>query len=413
MSVINQMLRDLDARHASEQERAGLPPRLRTLPPTTVRRSAEWRLLVLGMVVGAAITALLANWYFAPPALPVSVATPASTPVPPPAPTPAAVSQPPAPAAMPPNPETAPPAAAPTAAAAIPDLSLPPVSVPTDSAEMKLSSLPALAESDALSQFAPAKPAAQPAPPKKSAAAKNAPVQAAAQPAKAAADSVKRAPESREAKPAPLSATSTSAAGTEDAQIDKRMKGGQAREMADGEYRKAMQAVKRGDNTAAYPLFQRALELDPGLAKARQGLLSVLVGGRQWAEARQVAQNGLALDPTQTGWATILARLQFEQGDAAAAIETLARHAAHASGDADYQGLHAYLLQKQQRPAEAVQRFQAALALRPNEGRWWFGLGLALEAAGHGGEAKEAYAKAKEVGNLPGDMMSVVEHKLR
>jgi MSHA biogenesis protein MshN len=183
--------------------------------------------------------------------------------------------------------------------------------------------------------------------------------------------------------------------------------------MADGEYRKGMQAVKRGDNAAAAPLFKHALELDPGHAKSRQALLSVLVGARQWAEAQQVARSGLALDPAQTGWATILARLQFEQGDAAAAIVTLENHAVHAGGDAEYQGLFAYLLQKQQRPAEAAQRFRTALALRPSESRWWFGLGLALEAAGQGGEAKEAYAKAREVGNLPADMLAVIEQKLK
>ena len=72
-----------------------------------------------------------------------------------------------------------------------------------------------------------------------------------------------------------------------------------------------------------------------------------------------------------------------------------------------------YLLQKQQRPAEASERFKTALSLRPNEGRWWFGLGLSLENAGRGDEAKEAYAQAKQVGNLPADMAATVEQKLR
>lgn len=247
---------------------------------------------------------------------------------------------------------------------------------------------------------APAKPAPDPKP-----------VPAAAKPvpavAKPAAEPSKPA---RESRPAPASVAETMPA---DAQIDKRQKGGQAHEMAESEYRKGMQAVRRNDNAGAVPLFKHALELDPGHAKARQALLSVLVASRQWAEAQQVAKSGLALDPAQTGWATILARLQFEQGDAAAAILTLENYAVHAGGDADYQGLFAYLLQKQQRPAEAAQRFRVALALRPGEGRWWFGLGLALEAAGQGGEAKDAYAKAREVGNLPADMLGVVEQKLR
>jgi MSHA biogenesis protein MshN len=199
----------------------------------------------------------------------------------------------------------------------------------------------------------------------------------------------------------------------EEAQIDKRPKGGQGRELAEAEYRKAMQAVKRGDNEAALPSFKRALELDPELARARQGYLSVLVAVRRWDVARQVAEQGLDLDPTQSSWANIVARLQFEQGDAAGAVQTLERFAVHASHDADYQGLFAYLLQKQQRPAEAAERFRAALQVRPNEGRWWFGLGLSLEQAGNAAGAKEAYAKAKAVGNLPPDMASTVEQKLR
>lgn len=414
MSIINQMLRDLDARHASEQERAGLPPRLRTLPPRQLARGGDWRMLVAGMVAGGTLVGVAAAWYFSPGAQPPAAALPA------PASRPAA--------AVPPVPQGSP-------AAAVP------AGDPADAADMKLSTLLAAAKPEPEPEpesTAPARaqPVAPPAPAPKSVAkvaeaapaparpvpevkpasgAKPAAEQARpAQPAKAAAETPRPAPEppraAREARAATAPAAEPAAP---DAQIDKRAKGGHARELADAEYRKGMQAMKRGDSAAAAPLFKHALELDPGHARARQALLSVLVGGRQWADAQQVAQSGLALDPAQTGWATILARLQFEQGDTAAAIATLENHAVHAGGDAEYQGLFAYLLQKQQRPAEAAQRFRTALALRPGEGRWWFGLGLALEAAGQGGEAKEAYAKAREVGNLPADMLSVVEQKLR
>jgi MSHA biogenesis protein MshN len=398
MSIINQMLRDLDARHASEQERAGLPPRLRTLPPRQVARGGDWRMLVAGMLAGGALVGIAASWYFSPGAQP-----------PAPVPAPVATPAPPAPT-VPPAPTFASPAV-PAAA---------PLPTPAEEArDMKLSTLLAAAQPETPATSA-AKPAAPPVPAPKLAAAAKAPEAArpsATVPApepKAAPPAVKPVTEparpARETRPAPLPAAEPA---LPDAQIDKRAKGGQAHEMADGEYRKGMQAVKRGDNAGAVPLFRHALELDPGHARSRQALLSVLVGARQWAEAQQAAKSGLALDPAQTGWATILARLQFEQGNAAAAIATLENYAVHAGGDAEYQGLFAYLLQKQQRPAEAAQRFRIALALRPGEGRWWFGLGLALEAAGQGGEAKEAYAKAREVGNLPADMQAVVEQKTK
>lgn len=349
MSVINQMLRDLDARDASEQERSGLPPKLRPLPPSRLVRGRNWQMLALGVGIGA-VAAGLVFWLLSPA-------------VPPPVPAPAP--RPPAGAAVQPAP------------------------LPIDAGEMKLSTL-----------IAQGKP---PEPP--------APVPKQPLPEKSAVADRPSAEAKPTVAPKPPFAAKPSPAG--DAQIDKRSKDMPGREIAESEYRKGMQAVRRGDYAGAQPLLQHALELDPGAAKARQALLSVLVSGKQWAEAQQVAQGGLVIDPAQTGWAAILARLQFEQGDTPAALETLARHAAHAGNDADYQGLFAYLLQKQQRPAEAVQRFEAALALRPQEGRWWFGLGLALESAGRGGEARDAFAKAREAGNLPADMVAIVEQKLR
>jgi len=367
MSVINQMLRDLDARHASEKERTGLPPQLRTLPPLPVTRPKQWRLLAVGMAAGAVIAGLFASVFlgFGPTVAPGAV---------PPAPTfsdSAGQSNPPVPPKVEeerhPSGETGEMKLA-TQLMAFPEPLLAPAPPPVTPAVVK-------------PKPDPAKPAPAPSP----------------------------APAPREAKPAPA----TSPPPPAEAQIEKRSKDGRAHDQAENEYHKGVQAVRRGDTAAALPSLQRALELDPAHAKARQALLSVLVGSRQWDAARQVAQSGLAVDPAQSGLATILARLQFEQGDTTAALDTLTRHAAHATGNADYQGLFAYLLQKQQRPAEAAQRFQAALALRPNEGRWWFGLGLTLESAGRGGEAKEAYAKAREVGNLPPDMTAVIEQKLR
>lgn len=374
MSVINQMLRSLDDRQATDKDRAGLKAPLRSLPVEQLARRGALPLLAAGALLGA-LVAGAAVWWMAPkPAAPPPPPPPVVVPAPPPpAPVPAAIA----------------PAPAPDAARVAAEETLRP---PIDLADMKFSLLLA---------HAPESPgAAEPKPAPAPAAAVAKPPVAAAPPAPKPA-----APKPAEAKPAPTAAA--------DAQIDKRTPGGMANEKADAEYRKGMQVVKQGDSAAALPLFQRALELDPMLARARQALLSVLVGARQWSEAQRVAQAGLALDPAQPGWAMILARLQFEQGETAAALDTLTRHAAHAQSNADYHGLFAYLLQKQQRPAEAAEHFRTALSLRPSEGRWWFGLGLALETAGQVAAAREAYLKAREIGNLQSDMAAVVEQKLR
>jgi MSHA biogenesis protein MshN len=348
MSIINQMLRDLDARHASANERTGLPSNLRTLPPEQTPRSKTWLLPVAGLFVGALIA-----WFVVSQQTVTPVATPPSVAVAPPVAEPQPVPSTPAPVPEMPAPIPAPKPA-------------PVVKVPAPAAT----------------------PVAAPVPP---------PVDK---------------PVGKPAKTVVATPVVTVSVG--EGQIDKQAKvGGMSREQAEIEYRKGMQAAGIGDYAGAMPPLRRALEIDPRHAKARQALLSVLANGRQWDEVKQVAQSGLALDPARSGWAVILARLQHEQGDTDGAVKTLETHAAHAAGDADYQGLFAFMLQKQKRHAEAVQRYQSALGLRPGEGRWWFGLGLALDGAGRIDEAKAAFGKAREVGNLPVDMLGIIEQKLR
>lgn len=342
MSVINQMLRDLDARQASEQERAGLPGRLRTLPPAPKREPQQWHVLAVGVGIGVLVAGVAGYLFSRPPA-------------------------------------SVPPALAPAAAPPAPSFATPvPVEPTGKDAAMKLSTVIAKPE--------PAKPVTKIVAP---------------EPAKPAVT----VPVAKKAVAAPESAP--------EAQIDKQPKGGTGREQADSEYRKGMLAASNGDLAGAQAALRRTLDIDPKFVKARQALLSVLASGKQWAEVRQVTTEGLALDPARSDWAMILARVEHDQGDAAAALDTLERHAAHAAGNAEYQSLFAYLLQKRQRHADAAQHYKAALALRPGEGRWWFGLGLALEAAGQGGDAREAFAKAREAGNLPADMLAVVEQKLK
>ncbi|MCX8018260.1 MAG: hypothetical protein N2690_10230, partial [Rhodocyclaceae bacterium] len=283
MSVINQMLRDLDARQASEQERVGLPPRLRTLPERKLSHAQSLRMLLAGIGLGVLLAGVVA-WLWQPAATPApSLAPSAASP-------PAAQAVLPAPTAMAP-------------ATAAPDTKL------ADLSEMKLSLLLSLGQAAEQAASRPAAP--PPASPKTK--------ETIASPAPAAKGS--------------HTAEASEAAGAQ-GQIDKRNKSGPGGELAEAEYRKGMQLVKHGEALAALPLFRHALELDPLHARARQALLSVLVGNKAWDEAKQVAAAGLALDPAQSGWAMILARLQFEQNDAAGALATLEKHAVQAANDA-------------------------------------------------------------------------------
>lgn len=394
MSLINQMLRDLDARQASRKDRVGLPPRLRPLPPARLTRKQSMHMLLIGMALGGAVAggvvAVSLLMFLSPPSQVTSPAAQVQGPVVAVAPTPA-------------------PAPAPSHVVAPAPSSLAAQSVPT--AAEKTVALPvhapvavALQPVAAPAVLAAPLPVSPPASPAKLAVA----------PVKAPAEPVRQAPPPvAERKPGVPERTNKPAPANPAAQTDKSGKTDPGRDLAEAEYQKGMQAVNNGDQAAALPLFRNALSLNPRLAHARQALLSVLVSGRMWDEAREVAQAGLVADPTRTGWAVILTRLQHERGDTDAALKTLESHLNYANDDAEYLSLYAFLLHRGQRYPEAVRQYRSALALRPKEGRWWYGLGMALAATSREEDAKVAYIKAREVGNLPADMLATIEERLK
>lgn len=81
------------------------------------------------------------------------------------------------------------------------------------------------------------------------------------------------------------------------------------RDRADVEYRKAEVAIGAGRSGEALDLLRAALKIDPSYVQVRQALLRQLLDSRKFEEALHVLQEGLELQPAQTGWAMSMARL--------------------------------------------------------------------------------------------------------
>jgi MSHA biogenesis protein MshN len=196
-------------------------------------------------------------------------------------------------------------------------------------------------------------------------------------------------------------------------EIRKEMRADTPRDLAENEYRRAVTLLNQGRLADAEEVFRAALSVYPEHHNARQGLLGLLVHGRRLEEAERVLEEGVRLSPGQTGFNMTLARLQAERGDNALATATLQRGLEHAQGSAEYAAFLAALLQRQGRHEEAIDQFHAALRLRPGSGVWWLGLGISLQATNRGPAAQEAYRQARAAGNLQPDLAALAEQRLR
>lgn len=181
---------------------------------------------------------------------------------------------------------------------------------------------------------------------------------------------------------------------------------------AEAEMRKAEAAFAAGHGQEGMEALQAALRQDPAFIAPRQALLAQLLSQRRLGEAARLLEEGLALQPGQTGWASSLARIQLEQGDLAKADETLARYQNQAMHLADYAGFQGHLKSRLGQHAEAVNHYSRAVRMAPAEGRWWLGLGLALQADGKPADAREAFQRALASGSLSPELVNVARQQL-
>lgn len=188
---------------------------------------------------------------------------------------------------------------------------------------------------------------------------------------------------------------------------------GSPRERAESEYRKAIAAVNQGRMAEALDDLRNALRQDGLHVASRQLLVRLLLESRQPEEAAKVLQDGLQGQPAQIGWAMSLARLQVDRGELTEAWQTLDFSSPAAGNNADYQGFMAHVLQRLGRNRDAAKHYQVATRLSPNDGRWWLGLGLALEGNGQSSEAREMFLRARQSGNLSPQLIALIEQKLR
>ena len=194
--------------------------------------------------------------------------------------------------------------------------------------------------------------------------------------------------------------------------INKQVKELSPQQRAENEYRKSTHLLQQGKTSEAVGSLEQALQLDPLHAGARQALIGLFLEERRQEDAMRLARDGLELDPSQPGLAMILARLQLEKGELRTAIATLERTLPHAVERSDYQAFLAALLQRDERHKQAAEHYLLALQKTPQSGVWWMGLGISLQAEQRTAEAQEAFRRAKSTNSLTPELLAFVEARL-
>ena len=185
------------------------------------------------------------------------------------------------------------------------------------------------------------------------------------------------------------------------------------RERAESEFRRAMTHVNQGRMAEGMDGLRSALVADPAYEPARQTLVALLLETKRTDEAAGLLQAGLAINPANTGYTMLLARIHVERGDPPRALALLQKSEAAAQTNAEYRAFVAALYQRLGRHAEAVEHYLGALRLTPGVGAWWVGLGISQDALSRQQDATESFQRAKGTGNLNAELLAYVERRLQ
>lgn len=210
--------------------------------------------------------------------------------------------------------------------------------------------------------------------------------------------------------------------------MEKKVKPLSPEDKAESEYRLAATSLQAKRVGAGESHLRAALAAQPAHVKARELLAGLALQGGRWRETQALLEQGLNLTPGYYPYAQLLARVYVDHGSEKKALELLEKSRAAALADADdsrdgggraapgtaaeYFAFLATLYQRAGRHDEAVKSFNEAVKLRPQEGRWWLGAAISLEAVEQWKAAGEAYQRAAASGNLDKQLLQYSQQRL-
>ena len=179
------------------------------------------------------------------------------------------------------------------------------------------------------------------------------------------------------------------------------------------EVQTALQQWSSGQRLTALQTLDVFSHENPQAHNARETLAKLLIQQGEPERALQAAEVGLAIAPNHNAFRKIKARILLDRGMANETVMLLSQNAPPVPVDSEYHDVlaTAYLANGQYDMAVLV--YRALLQGSMTEGRWWYGLGAALDAQGYAQDAAQAYERALQQVSLSAPLRQTSQQRLQ
>ncbi|MGI2114818.1 tetratricopeptide repeat protein [Shewanella frigidimarina] len=183
-------------------------------------------------------------------------------------------------------------------------------------------------------------------------------------------------------------------------------------QMAQLQYRKAMDAeqAQRLDDAAGY--YLEAIILQPSLHKARKQLVEIYFAQNNPTTAMRLLESGISMFPQQWEFYVILSQIQTTIKAYDEALITVAMIPDSSSWARDKWIAQTDLAQNTKNFTLAEEAYRNLLVSESTQSRWWMGLGYALDSQKKYPQAAQAYRSALSYEGLSTSAMTFIEQRL-
>lgn len=186
-----------------------------------------------------------------------------------------------------------------------------------------------------------------------------------------------------------------------------------ARQNPEAGYQRALSFLSADRIRPAVHELERVINSNAAFHPARELLAGLYLQTGRDTEAFILLKDGVALAPENLAFARLYAEAMVRRGRLEQALNILSRSDPYAGGDAAFQALYAATAQRMGEHQVAIPRYMRALDMESENGAWWMGLAMSLEADGRLESAVGAYNAAMDTGALNSQLTDYVQSRLK
>jgi MSHA biogenesis protein MshN len=177
--------------------------------------------------------------------------------------------------------------------------------------------------------------------------------------------------------------------------------------------RRGFQALEQNQPSQARVEFSKALQLEHSAHEVREQLAALVYASGDLPRAVNLLEEGLQLQPQRSSFRLMLARIFVQQQQLTQALAYLEGASPEIAGHVDYYAMQAGLAQRLDRQQLALTSYQRLLRYEPSRARWWLGYAIANDKLANYAEALSAYRQAQMVGQLSANSSEFVASRIK